>query len=1665
MTAAPGTPDPHRVVETLCQTAGAADGPERGSGYLIAPRLVLTARHAVTPALAQPSRIRVRQLSRPGDEDWLAVTQVVTPASPGLDIALLLLAGDAPGVASDPGVAAGLADLASPVLFQACGFPRAHRTGERRVDETARGNIRLDSGSRSATVPLDVTSAVPSAGRGAAPDPAAQPKSNWVGMSGAAVIGPGNLLVGVAVTDHLKFAGDRLEMIPIEAVLADETLAGHLPEGWLVRPQPRVSNEVPLTFGSRRVELAAPGPRPHARSPRRNQVTTLLDGRSQVVPFVPRLAEQQWLRRWCETDPQPVSLAVLSGEGGAGKSRLAGRLCDDLADAGWITGLLRPAPGIEPAVPFENAGRPALLVLDYADHRQDEVAELQDLLPSLGWSKVRVLAVVRDGKAFLDRLRLARAGSIDYQGQEWHLELAARPLDVGERQRHYHAAIRAFADDQQLPPPVVLSPPQLEQRLAAVATPLLVHAAALLDLLDPELSGVQDPEDVLRHLLDREDLRFWEQDFAGLLESTDTRRRVVAVSTLVGVENPADGEDLAQALAALAAAGSPASNRDQVTERMKRRYGRLLLRVEPDLLGEQLIADSVVRPDRVAAVVSQVTAPGPRSRMLEVLLRMCGSPIGTVRQDTQSALTRVLDDHLEGLLQQAIEQTAGNTDPGPEAGAMPSRLAACVETAAAPQAAARALQTVTFPDRVAVQVLAASVYGVAARDAEAKEDFAAAATLDAKAATAMTRAGYLEGAQESIDRAMIYLSTAPAMSVSEGKPLARVLSAGSLVSTGLSRPGVALEAALRGVRIVEELAAREPGAHDVQLLEARQSLVIAHIAAGQIDHALEVARQAIAQSPVDSGQPRTTMRVIQTQILQGRGDLNAALEVIEAGIAEIPDSPTRPRSAELAALQLFRAILLSTLGRVEEAGEAAQDAEEIALRARGAGADDSDFILAGTQLGAATVVVSTNGALALDMVDRASEALRGLVQRAPDVYGPNYALAETLHARILSGVENVAGAREVAQRADRFSRDGFATRPALYLGALFMSALTLAEIYVADDDYPAAIKVLTDAHALLSRVDPSTAPLAEGNCAFLLRSLADVEMAREDYGAAALAAQRALAAFDALIVRQPVADYMLGRVGARLLLLTALSDEDRDEELMAEAGQALADAERLMETMPSDQSRGILGLARVIVAAGYESQGNVPEAITLLKTALDGLRFDYESSATEDERNAVRQLIRDLEAPGDQIAGDASPEKFEDLAQFRRGRSVILGTYRGQEVAARPFRPVLVLGPQRSRKTTGVIIPALLEWQGPVLVTSVRDDVVMGSIARREQMGGRTWVFEPFGDLFSRSQVPTTTWNPVDGCESWEAALRMAHWLTEAGQTADQSGLRDAAFWYSQSTLLLGPLLHAAALSGMSMDQVSRWARTAERAEVIARLEVSNAHPEAVRTFGAFSQLVDMTRDGVYATLRTVLRAYESEAVRRNSATGFRPEEFFNGEPNTLYLCAPPDEQDLLAPIFTALVRTVVARAYRYQGDNLNLLLLLDEAGNIARIDNLNTLATTAAGTKIQLVSVFHDLSQMEALYGPSRAGNIANNHSALLILPGTRDEATMHYADRLLRDESGPARFTAQRSVRQLKPGTALCVYEHLKIEEIKLRSSTHDPELSALAAAEEDSSGPVIG
>ena len=65
-------------------------------------------------------------------------------------------------------------------------------------------------------------------------------------------------------------------------------------------------------------------------------------------------------------------------------------------------------------------------------------------------------------------------------------------------------------------------------------------------------------------------------------------------------------------------------------------------------------------------------------------------------------------------------------------------------------------------------------------------------------------------------------------------------------------------------------------------------------------------------------------------------------------------------------------------------------------------------------------------------------------------------------------------------------------------------------------------------------------------------------------------------------------------------------------------------------------------------------------------------------------------------------------------------------------VVAQPERAVLLLGPPRSGKTSGVIIPALLAHQGPAIATSTKPDVARAT-ARTRARDGRVWMFDPTG--------------------------------------------------------------------------------------------------------------------------------------------------------------------------------------------------------------------------------------------------------------------------------------------------------------------------------------------
>src|SRR5829696_1112620 len=407
----------------------------------------------------------------------------------------------------------------------------------------------------------------------------------------------------------------------------------------------------------------------------------------------------------------------------------------------------------------------------------------------------------------------------------------------------------------------------------------------------------------------------------------------------------------------------------------------------------------------------------------------------------------------------------------------------------------------------------------------------------------------------------------------------------------------------------------------------------------------------------------------------------------------------------------------------------------------------------------------------------------------------------------------------------------------------------------------------------------------------------------------------------------------------------------------------------------------------------------------------------------------------------------------------------------GRLVAAEACHSVLAFGPPGSFKTTALVIPALLEWQGPAVATSIKPDVLRATLNRRAALG-EVWVYDPLG----LSGVAAARWTPLAHCRTYPMARKVAKTLADA---ADVSGLKqdDANYWTTLGAKLLGILLYAAAGTGRSMADVARWVDTQDFADVDEALDGLDDRM-AADAWAACKARPDNTMGSVFGTAETLLDVFGDPTIAQSAEGCDLDVEALLAGPNTLYLYAPANEQVRLRPLFELLLGVIITTAEELaarQPDGMllhRLLLDLDEAGNCAALSRLPELATTARGQGIQLLTVWHDEAQLAYRYG-RRAATVLNGHRAKLLLAGQADLGSLDLASRLIGEEAvtqtshtsgeaGRASVTASttwrrlapaEALRQLKPGRAVLLYGHLPPAQLHLRAWFADRRLRQLA------------
>jgi hypothetical protein len=810
-----------RVVQVFAPSGTQGLG-RHSSGVVLAPGLVLTARHALDGCDGDPE---VRLLS--GDPGWHAC-DVAWVGEGDCDAALLRPRGMQ---ALGAGGALRLGRLVGERrvgALRAVGFPWAQvATGQRdAVDRTEAIDAAVDPLSGRAPGRPDGQLVVHV--EGSVPLERDDGGSPWEGMSGAALVRD-DVVVGVIAGDPRRFGPDRLHATPASALVASPGFRATAPVE-LTDVELLGLLEAPYRGGDDAGVSASP--------------SQLIDSRAEVVAFRGREDELAALEAWCAAPP-PLGVGLVWGTGGIGKTRLAAELCQRLRGAGMVAGFYTPGADAQ-AIAEVAFAQTSVLVVDEAHTMPGAVAEL--LLAHAqraAGGPVRVVLLARNAgdwwtHAIPDRVAQSPVASA---ACDTAVTMALGPVatDPADRREAFLEAARAFRE--RLSPGTAEPDPEVPDLSGPEFDTILYVALAAVRALEGDGAAQQRPEDLVAWSLKREG-RYWRATAAAaeppLQVDGAVLERAVAVATLT----VADSEDeAAAALSAIPDLAGDARNQRAVARWLRHLYPRTegdswLSGLVPDVLGDALVAAVLEESPSIAGGLLDEPSPEQAQSVLRALDRAARPHVRL-----EALLGELVGERLRALWPAALVVSVQS------GGALPSLVGRVLAREPDPDLAAEILAAIP-ESTVALRELAAVAAGLVVEGcrAAAQQDPAArpalAQALD-RHAMRLSDLARLEEALGAAEQAVDLQRELVSEDLDDKRRLAAALRSLSNRRASLGGHQAALDANEEAVDLFRAVQDGGPGAK-LELAGTLSNLSTNLGEVGRVNEALDAVQEAIA---------------------------------------------------------------------------------------------------------------------------------------------------------------------------------------------------------------------------------------------------------------------------------------------------------------------------------------------------------------------------------------------------------------------------------------------------------------------------------------------------------------------------------------------------------------------------------------------------------------------------------------------------------------------------------------------------------------------------------------------------------------------------------------------------------------------------------------------------
>lgn len=367
--------------------------------------------------------------------------------------------------------------------------------------------------------------------------------------------------------------------------------------------------------------------------------------------------------------------------------------------------------------------------------------------------------------------------------------------------------------------------------------------------------------------------------------------------------------------------------------------------------------------------------------------------------------------------------------------------------------------------------------------------------------------------------------------------------------------------------------------------------------------------------------------------------------------------------------------------------------------------------------------------------------------------------------------------------------------------------------------------------------------------------------------------------------------------------------------------------------------------------------------------------------------------------------GDAA---FQDVASIRRGKwfrkdGHILGRIGRNLLRRQDDRHHLVIGPTRSGKGVGYVIPNALTFPGSMIVTDLKGEIFRHTAGYRKSNGHQVFLFSP-------GAKKTHRWNPLDFVRQ-DRGNRTIDIQNMASILIPETIGSESAVWQGTAQQVIAGVISYVLESThyknrRNLGEVNNIFNAGVDLQVLMKL-IKAKEPDLSRfttdSFNAYISLNERAARSALLDIQKAMQPLRNERVIAATNVTDIDLASMRRRPVSIYLAPNISDITILRPLLTLFVQQSMDLLTReFDPSALPAYFLLDEFRQLKKMDEIMNKLPYVGGYNIKMAFVIQDLKNLDEIYGETSRHSLLGNCGLQLVL-GANDQATAEYASRAL--------------------------------------------------------------